>query len=212
MRSIALRRAASKIFDRILLCGQTDFLAHRNAAANHAALVAQSDMLLIVEGAPEVGHTAFEDLVAEIKSGHAQAAVASSPRGCILACERREFFGWSGFEEKFDPLELRIRWSAPFATGSLLPASRSSRSPARSEGRVVLHSQGFSQDRSGEQISRAADKLVAALAAEPVDPPAIAFARHPPADRDQAVRRTLAGRFPCTGEVAAVGRDGRSAE
>lgn len=94
---------ASDLFDSVIISRQDDISACDAISANYAALTAQSDIFLIVDGIPDVGPTALEDLVTAIESGRAPAAVLSLPSGSIFACNRQLLLQrWRGFDE--DPV------------------------------------------------------------------------------------------------------------
>jgi hypothetical protein len=90
---------ALDIFDKVILSSQNEFLAHESIAANYAAITAQSGILLVVDGAPDIESEAFARLVAEVEAGAAQAVVVNSTGGRMLACRRQTLFDWGGFDE-----------------------------------------------------------------------------------------------------------------
>lgn len=90
---------ALNIFDKVILSNQTKFLVHDSIAANYGAIIAQSGILLIVDGVPDIKSDAFAILVAEVEAGAAQAVVINSTAGRMLGCRRQTLFDWGGFDE-----------------------------------------------------------------------------------------------------------------
>lgn len=90
---------ALEVFNKVILSSQNEFLVHDGIATNYAAIVAKSEILLVVDGVPDVKSDTFAMLVAEIEAGAARALVVNSTGGCILACRRQALFEWGGFDE-----------------------------------------------------------------------------------------------------------------
>lgn len=87
------------VFDKAILSSQKEFIVQESLAANYAAIAAQSEILLVVDGVPELDTGTFEMLVSEIETEAAQALVINSVGGHILACRRQTLLNWGGFDE-----------------------------------------------------------------------------------------------------------------
>lgn len=89
------------LFEVVIISRQDDVTICDAISANYAAIVAKTDIFIIVDGIPDVEPTALENLVSAIENERTYDAVVMSGRsGSIFACRHHLLLHqWGGFDE-----------------------------------------------------------------------------------------------------------------